>query len=124
MEVSSTPAGGGGGVWRAFAVLVFLVLLLGAAIMIIAMTDIAGTPTCDAVTSGQATLPADGQCYDGSSVQKTLSLIVGYAGGAVGVLAALVAIAFTFTGRRGGLVVALTVAAIALSGVGILIGSL
>jgi hypothetical protein len=124
MEASSSSAGSGGNAWRAFAVLVFLILLLGAAIMIIAMTDIAGTPTCDAVNSGQATLPADGQCYDGSSVQKTFSLIVGYAGGAAGVLAALVAIAFTFTGRRGRLVVALTIAAIALSGIGILIGSL
>lgn len=113
---ASSSTGSGGNAWRAFAVLVFLILLVGAAIMIIAMVDLSGTSLCRDATSGE--------CLDESPVQKTLSLIVGFAAGGVGVLAAVFAIAFTFTGRRGGLVVALAVAAIALSGVGILIGHL
>lgn len=123
MEYASTPAEGGGGAWRAVGVIVFVVLLLGAAIMIIAATDISGTPTCDDVTAGLAA-PSDGECFDGSSTQKVLSVGFGYLAGGIGALTALLAIAFTFTGRRGGLVVIGAVAAIVCAGISIGVGSL
>ena len=80
MEYASTPAEKGGGAPRALAVLLFLLLLLGAAIMIIAMVDIAGTPTCHDVRAGLAA-PSDGECFDGSSAQKTIGVVLGFAGG-------------------------------------------
>jgi hypothetical protein len=123
VEYASTPVEKSSGAWRALSVVVFLLLLLGAAIMILAASDISGTPTCDDVLSGLAT-PSDGECFDGSSTQKTLSVAFGFLAGGVGAIAALLAIAFTFTGRRGGLVVIGAIAAIVLAGVSIGVGSL
>ena len=34
--------------------------------MVIAMSDIGSTPTCEDVLTGQAALPSDGECFDGS----------------------------------------------------------
>jgi hypothetical protein len=123
VEYASTPAERGGGAWRALAVVVFLLLLLGAAIMIIAATDIAGTPTCDDVRAGLAA-PSDGECFDASSTQKVLSVTFGYLAGGIGAITALLAIAFTFTGRRGRLVVIGAIAAIVLAGISIGVGSI
>jgi hypothetical protein len=123
MEYASAPAEKGSSVTRGLAVFLFLLLILGAAIMIIAMVDIAGTPTCHDVIAGLAA-PSDGECYDGSSLQKTIGVILGFAGGGVGLIAAVMAIAYTFTGRRGRLVLAVTGSAILLSGLSILVGSL
>jgi hypothetical protein len=123
VEYASTPAAGGGGASRAVAVVAFLVLLLGAAIMIVASTDIAGTPTCHDVSAGLAS-PSDGECFDGSSTQKALSVAFGYLAGGIGAITALLAIAFTFTGRRGLLVIIGAVAAIVLAGISIGVGSI
>jgi hypothetical protein len=122
MEYASSPAEKSGNATRALAVVVFVLLLAGSAIVIAAMVDIAGTPTCHDVRAGLAA-PADNSCFDGSSAQKTIGVILGFAGGAVGVLAMVAALAYTFTGRRGRLVVILTAAAIVLAGLSILIGS-
>jgi hypothetical protein len=124
VEYASTPAERGGGASRALAVVLFLILLLGAAIMIIAAADIAGTTLCSDVTLQDARLDPNGECFDGSSIQKVVSVALGFASGAVGVIAALLAIAYTFTGRRGRLVVIGTVAAVVLAGASILVGSL
>ena len=101
----------------------FLVLIAGALIMIAAMVDIAGTPTCHEVQAGLAA-PKDNSCFDGTSLQKTIGLILGFAGGGIGVIAAVSALAYTITGRRGRLFVILAVAAIVLSGASILVGSI
>jgi hypothetical protein len=124
LEYAATPEEKGNGALRALAVVLALVLLLGAAIMIIAMADISGTPTCEDIEADRAAVPADGECYDGSSAQKTIAVILGFAGGGLGAIAALAAFAFTFTGRRGRLVLVLTGLAIVLSGISIGIGSI
>ena len=124
MEYASTPAERGGGASRALAVVLFFVLLLVSAIMIIAATDIAGTALCRDVTVQDALQDPSGECFDGSSIQKVLSVAFGYLAGGIGAIAALLAIAFTFTGRRGRLVVIATVAAIVLAGISIGVGSL
>src|SRR5207247_2314999 len=108
---------------RAIAGLLLIVLAFACAVMIAAMVDIGGTPTCHDVATGKAPVPVDGQCFGGSSLQKTISLVLGYASGAIGAVAALTALAFAITGRRGRLLLALVVAAIVLGGLSILIGS-
>lgn len=123
MEYAATPEPKSNGALRALAVVLALVLALGAAIMIIAMADISGTPTCEDVLAERAE-PKDGECYDGSSTQKTIAVILGFAGGGVGAIGVLAALAFTFTGRRGRLVLVVTGSAVVLSGIGIGIGSI
>jgi hypothetical protein len=124
VEYASTPAERGGGVWRALAVVLFLLLLFGSAIMIVAAADIAGTTLCSDVTLQDAVRDPNGECFDGSSIQKVLSVAIGFLAGGIGAIAALLAIAFTFTGRRGRLVVIATVAAIVLAGISIGVGSI
>ena len=123
MEYASASAGKGGNSWRAVAVILFILLLVGCFIMIAAATDIAGTMRCGVVTREFVAQHPNGSCFDGSQVQKVLSVGFGYASGAVGAIAALFALAFAFTARRGRLVAILAVAAVVLAGISILVGS-
>ena len=120
---ASTPADGGSNTWRALAVILFILLLVGCFIMIAAATDIAGTTLCSNVTAQFVQQHPNGSCFDGSQIQKVLSVGFGYASGAVGAIAALLALVFTITGRRGRLVAVLAVAAVVLAGISILVGS-
>jgi membrane-associated PAP2 superfamily phosphatase len=104
-------------------VVLFLALAFACAVMVIAMGDIGDTPTCDDVLSGEAEVPADGECFDGSSGQKTATLVLGWPSGVVAGIAALVALFFAATGRQGRLLLTLTSAAIVLGAASILIGS-
>ena len=108
---ASTPAEGGGNTWRALAVILFILLLVGCFIMIAAATDIAGTTLCSNVTAQFVQQHPNGSCFDGSQIQKVLSVGFGYASGAVGAIAALLALVFTITGRRGRRVAVRAVAA-------------
>jgi hypothetical protein len=117
--VDDGKAGGG---WRALAVILFLALAFACAVMIIAMADIGDTPIQkDCVT------PPAGTCleyFDGSSAQKTVTLVLGYPSGVIAGIAALVALFFAATGRQGRLLLQLTGAAIVLGAASILIGSI
>jgi hypothetical protein len=110
--------------WRALAVVLFLALAFACAVLVIAMSDIGSTPTCDDVLSGKAQLPSDNECFDGSSAQKTISLVLGWPSGVLAGIAALVAVFFAATGRQGSLLLTLTGAAIVLGALSILVGSL
>ena len=112
------------GGWRVLAVVLFLALAFACAVMVIAMSDIGSTPTCRDVLSGKASLPSDNECFDGSSAQKTASLVLGWPSGVRAGIAALIAIFFAATGRRGRLLVMVTSAAIVLGALSILIGSI
>lgn len=112
------------GGWRALGVVLALALAFACAVMIVAMGEIGDTPTCDDILSGEAALPADGECFDGSSAQKTISLILGWPSGILAGIAALMALYFAATGRRGRLLLQLTGAAIVLGALSILIGSI
>jgi hypothetical protein len=123
----SAAAGGeekASGGWRVLAVVLFLALAFACAVMVIAMSDIGSTPTCRDVLSGKASLPSDNECFDGSSAQKTASLVLGWPSGVLAGIAALIAIFFAATGRRGRLLVMVTSAAIVLGALSILIGSI
>jgi hypothetical protein len=113
-----------GGGWRALGFILALVLAFACAVLVIAMADIGSTPTCDDVRSGAAALPSDNECFDGSSTQKVVSLVLGWPSGVLAGIAALVALMFTFTGRRGGLLLRLTGAAVVLGALSIGIGSI
>jgi hypothetical protein len=118
----ATEAKASGGI-RLAAVVLALVLAFGAAVMIVASIEIGDTATCDDVRSGEALPNDEGECFDGSSGQKTASLVLTWPGGVVGAIAALAALAFAIRGRGGSLAVRLALAAVALSGIGILVGS-
>jgi hypothetical protein len=118
-EVDDGKASGG---WRALSVVLFLALAFACAVMIIAMADIADTPIqedCHPPPLGDCT-----EYFDGSSAQKTVTLILGWPSGVLAGIAALVALYFAATGRRGRLLLQLTGAAIVLGAISILIGSI
>jgi hypothetical protein len=113
---------------RALGALLALALAFGAAVMILVAIDIGDTATCDEffedVASGQLVPELDDECFDGSSGQKAVSVILAWASGVVGAVAALIALLFAITGTRGGLLVRLAGAAVALGVLSIVIGSL
>jgi hypothetical protein len=113
-----------GGGWRALAVILALALLFATAVMAIAMADIGGTPTCEAAIEDPSLLDADRECFDGSSAQKTATLVLGWPSAVLAGIAALVAFYFVFTGRAGVLLLTLTGGAIALGAISILVGSI
>jgi hypothetical protein len=109
------------------AVLAALVLGLGGAVMISAMADIGGKPRCDDAAAVATATPEDNgqvECFDASPTQRLVTLALGYLGGALAALAALLALLFAFIGQRGRLLLQATAAALVVSGLGILIGSL
>ena len=98
--------------WRVVGVLLAPVLAFGCAVMFVAMSDIASTPTCDELEAANSA----GECFSGSSLQKAITLGLEGTSGAIAGLAALAALAFVITGRRGRL--ALQLAALAVSSAG------
>jgi hypothetical protein len=117
-------SGKGGRDQRALAVLLALALAFACAVMVTAMLDIGGTPTCRDVASSEAKLPADGECFSGSSLQKTITLVLGWPSAALASVAVVLALAFAITGSRGRLPVLVAVAAAVLGALGIGIGSI
>jgi hypothetical protein len=115
-----TASGG----WRALGVLLALALAFACAVMVIAMADIGDTPTCDDVLSGKAALPSDNECFDGSSTQKTITLVLGWPSGVLAGIAALFALYFAATGRRGRTMLQVVAVAVVLGALSIGIGSI
>ncbi|MGH2925039.1 MAG: hypothetical protein ACRDK1_03610 [Solirubrobacterales bacterium] len=122
MESSTGGKDRGEGLRRGLAALLFVVLAFGCAVMLVSMADISQTPTCHDVQFNGAT-PNDGQCFDGTSLQKVVSLTLGFASGALAGIGGVLAILFAITGRRGRLLVALSVAALGLGVVSVVAGS-
>jgi hypothetical protein len=119
----AAPEDKASGGWRALGVILALALAFACAVMVIAMADIGDTPTCDDVLSGKAALPSDNECFDGSSGQKTASLVLGWPSGVVAGIAALLALYFAANGRRGRTLLQLVGVAIVLGALSIGIGS-
>jgi hypothetical protein len=118
-----TASGG----WRALGVVLALALAFASAVMIIAMVDIGDTPRCDDRAGVQAEILKEGpdaECFDGSSAQKTISLVLGWPSGILAGIAALFALYFAATGRRGRTLLQLVALAIVLGALSIGIGSI
>ena len=112
---------------RVLAVLLFIILALGTYVIIAVMVDLGGRPRCSdtaALLHAAATTQGKVKCFDVGSTQRVITLALGWVGGVLGGLAALLALAFAITGRRGRLVLLLTAGAVILSGLSILVGSL
>jgi len=106
--------------WRVVGVLLAPVLAFGCAVMSVAMSDIGGTPTCEELAKAA---DSSGECFSGSSLQKGITLGLGWPSGALAGVAALAALAFVITGRRGRLALQLAALALVLGGLSILIGT-
>ena len=104
---------------RVLALIAAIVIGFAAAIVIAVMVDLGSSPICEDV--GGAAAPTE-DCYDISSTAKPISLVLGWAGGVAGVLAALALLRVVFTGVGGRLAVQLSAAAIVLSGLSLIIG--
>jgi hypothetical protein len=114
------------GGWRALGVVLALALAFACAVMVIAMADIGDTPTCDdraAVRAEVAEEGLDAECFEGSSGQKTASLVLGWPSGVLAGIAALFALYFAATGRRGRTLLQLVGVAVVLGALSIGIGS-
>lgn len=122
MEGASRGQERGDNLWRGLAALLFIVLALGCAVMIASMVDISQTPTCHDVQFNGAA-PNDGECFSGSSLQKTLSLVLGFPSGALAGIAGVLAVLFAVTGRHARLTLTLAGVAIALGVLSIVVGS-
>ena len=109
---------------RLLGIATAVVLAFGAIVMAITMDDLDGTPTCSAVRSGAAGLPSDRKCFDGSDARKTTVFAIGIAGAAAAALGVLVALGLAAGRPWKRLLGAAAAAALALSGISILIGAL
>ena len=87
--------------------------------MFVAMSDIASTPTCEELEAANSA----GECFSGSSLQKAITLGLEGTSGAIAGLAALAALSFVITGRRGRLALQLAVLAVVIGGLSILIAN-
>ncbi len=121
-------SGKASGGMRALGVVIALVLAFGAAVMIAVAIDIGDTSTCDQffedVESGQVVPDLDDECFDGSSAQKSISVVLAWGSGIIGAIAVIVALMFAATGNRGPLLARVAGAAVVLGILSILIGSI
>jgi hypothetical protein len=112
---------------RVLAVLLAIVLAFAAAVIIAVMVDLGDRPRCDDTAAIQRLAQTQQglvKCFDVTSTQRTVTLILGWVGGVLGGIAALLALAFAVTGTRGRLVLQASALAVVLCGLSILIGSI
>lgn len=125
MEASTAPAElprAGIGL-RLLAILAALILAFLAAVAIVAMSEIGELTPCGEVESA-AQLNDKGECFDGGSTKKTISLVLGWPGAVLAALSVLLMLAFAVRGRGGRMAVGCVFAAAMLFGLSILVGSL
>ena len=117
-----------GSAWRVLGIILALALAFAAAVMIIVMVDVGGTPHCDDPAAIEEERRETGdlviECFEGSEGQKVASLALGWPSGVVAAIAALLALYFAVTGRRGQLLLRLTGLAVVLGVLSIVIGSI
>jgi hypothetical protein len=101
--------------WRLLAVVLALILAFGAAVMIVVPLNPDDTPRCEQIASGE--VAGGGECYELTKTQQTIQNIFAWPAGIIGAAAALMALYFAATGRRGQLLLRLTGVAVVL-GVG------
>lgn len=104
---------------RALAIVGAIVMAFAAAVVIAVMVDLGSSPICDDV---RGPLGPTEDCYDISSTAKPISLVLGWAGGVLGVVAALALLRVTFTGRGGRLALQLVGGAVVLAALSLIIG--
>ena len=123
-ETHATPATApkAGALARIGTVLLALVLAFVAAVAFVVMIDIGELTPCSEIGSDLSLLNDDGECFDGSDSEKTISLVLGWPGAFAAALAALLALAFAIRGRGGRPLLIAIVAGAILLGLRLLIG--
>lgn len=122
-DLKSDDAENAGAGARLGVAVLALALLFLAAVAVVAMADISSLTPCDDVTE-ISQLNDEGECFDGSSAKKVITLIFGWPGAILACLSVLLAAAFVVRGR-GARPLGLSIAgAVILFGLSILIGAL
>jgi hypothetical protein len=106
----------------AVGLVALLIAFFGVA-FIIAGLEIADTPTCEDVLAGKE-LPREGECYDGSSMQRTIQVVLGIAAGGIGVLAVIPGFAYAIRSTRLKQWATMVAVAVALVVVSVILGEL
>jgi hypothetical protein len=104
--------------WRLLAVLFAIALGFAAAVMILIGLNPDDTPRCDQV----ALALQAGECFDVTKTQQTIQAVFAWPSGIIGAVAAIVALMFAATGRRGALMMRLAGAAIILGVIAVVVG--
>lgn len=111
---SQEPSGPATG-WRVIASLWFVLTLAIAGIGIAVMVDLGSSPICADV--GRIPLGPVEDCYEISSAEKTVGLVLGWSGSLLVLLSGGLSVLFAITGRKGALAAALGVAGFVLCAV-------
>ena len=109
---------------RIGAGLLALVLAFACAVFVSVMVTLGDTGTCDEVLAGTAQPNSDGECFDGSSTMKAVSLVFGWPGAILAGVAALLALAFAVRGRGGRMLLIAIAGAVLLIGLSMVFGSI
>jgi hypothetical protein len=108
-----------GVVWRVLGFVLFIVLAFACAVLAVVMVDLAAGPLCKDVAFTPLGPVED--CYDVSSAGRIASEIFGWPATILAGFGALLALAFTFTGRRGQLLLRVTGATVVLGAITLLV---
>ncbi len=114
--VSEGPGGSASVGWRVASGLLILLLAFVVLVFMVIVINPDDIPRCD---DGRS---SEGECFDVTETQRTLQIVVSIVGSVVGALAALAALYFTVTGRRGRLVLQLTGATFAVGLLLVIVG--
>ena len=112
---TTEPEKAGGG-WRALAVVLAIALAFGALVMFLVPINPDDTPRCEQSIGGE--------CFDITKTQQTIQNVFAVLAGFAAAAAALLALYFAATGRRGDLLRRVAIVAVCLGVVTFLIGRL
>jgi hypothetical protein len=120
VETTAPPKAGAG--MRILAVLLALVLAFVTAVAVMVMLDIGELTPCEDVGNDLSKLNDEGECFDGSSTTKLVSLVLGWPGTVLAGLATLLALGFAIRGYGGRRLITVIVAGAVLLGLALIIG--
>ena len=118
---TTAPRKAGAGM-RILAVILALALAFVTAVAVIVVLDIGELTPCEDVGNDITLLNDEGECFDGSSTAKTISLVLGWPGAILAGVATLLALGFALRGYGGRRLITVIVAAAVLLGLALLIG--
>lgn len=102
--------------WRLASAALFLVLAFIVLVLVVIVINPDDVPRCEDGVS------AEGECFDVTETERTLQIVVSIVGAVVGTAAALAALYFAITGRRGRLVLQLAGATFAVALLLVIVG--
>ena len=113
------PTGG----FRALAGLLALALAFAAVVLIAIAVDRADLPTSAECNRDPTVIPADGECFDGGSAQKSVTVAFLGLGGAFGIVGVLICLMVAGSGGSSRWMLPVTGAAILFGAIGVVVGN-